>query len=76
MVDPERIVAGFARALRANGLSVPTGMAVMFAEALALVGVDDPDRVYWAGRATLVRRIEDVPVYDRVFAAYWQDRPD
>jgi uncharacterized protein with von Willebrand factor type A (vWA) domain len=76
VVDPERIVAGFARALRANGLSVPMGMAVMFAEALALLGVDDPDRVYWAGRATLVRRVEDVPVYDRVFAAYWQDRPD
>src|SRR5262249_53317138 len=74
VVDPERIVVGFARALRANGLSVPTGMAVMFAEALALVGVDDPDRGYWAGRATLVRRVEDVPVYDPVFAVYWQDR--
>jgi uncharacterized protein with von Willebrand factor type A (vWA) domain len=75
MADAERIVAGFARALRAHGLSVPTGMAVLFAEALALVGLDDPGRVYWAGRATLVRRVEDVPVYDRVFAAYWQDRP-
>jgi uncharacterized protein with von Willebrand factor type A (vWA) domain len=75
VVDAERIVAGFARALRANGLSVPTGMAVLFAEALALVGVDNPAHVYWAGRATLVRRVEDVPVYDRVFAAYWQARP-
>jgi uncharacterized protein with von Willebrand factor type A (vWA) domain len=75
MADPERIVAGFARALRASGLSVPTGTAVLFAEALALVGVHIPSRVYWAGRATLVRRAEDVPVYDRVFAAFWQDRP-
>ena len=74
MADPERIVAGFARALRANGLSVPTGTAVLFAEALALVGVEAPSRVYWAGRATLVRRVEDIPVYDRVFAAYWHDR--
>ncbi len=74
MADAERIVAGFARALRANGLSVPTGTAVLFAKALALVGVDNPSRVYWAGRATLVRRSEDVPVYDRVFAAYWQDQ--
>jgi uncharacterized protein with von Willebrand factor type A (vWA) domain len=74
VADPDRIVAGFGRALRANGLSVPTGTAVLFAEALALVGVEDPSRVYWAGRATLVRRVEDVPVYDRVFAAYWQDR--
>src|SRR5262249_39222897 len=67
--------AGAGRALRANGLSVPTGTAVLFAEALALVGLDTPGRVYWAGRATLVRRVEDVPVYDRVFAAYWHDRP-
>jgi uncharacterized protein with von Willebrand factor type A (vWA) domain len=74
VADPERIVAGFARALRANGLSVPTGTAVLFAEALALVGVEAPSRVYWAGRATLVRRVEDIPVYDRVFAAYWHDR--
>jgi uncharacterized protein with von Willebrand factor type A (vWA) domain len=73
VADPERIVAGFARALRANGLSVPTGTAVLFAEALALVGLDAPSRVYWAGRATLVRRVEDVPVYDRVFAAYWHN---
>jgi uncharacterized protein with von Willebrand factor type A (vWA) domain len=74
VADPERIVAGFARALRANGLSVPTGTAVLFAEALALVGLDAPSRVYWAGRATLVRRVEDIPVYDRVFAAYWHNR--
>jgi uncharacterized protein with von Willebrand factor type A (vWA) domain len=76
VADPDRIVAGFARALRANGLSVPTGSAVLFAEALVLVGMDRPSRVYWAGRATLIRRLEDVPVYDRVFAAYWRDRPE
>ncbi len=76
MAEPERIVTGFARVLRANGLSVPTGMAILFAEALALVGLDARTKVYWAGRATLVRRLEDIPVYDRVFAAYWQDRAD
>jgi uncharacterized protein with von Willebrand factor type A (vWA) domain len=73
--EAERIVVGFARALRASGLSVPTGSAVLFAEALALVGLDTSSRVYWAGRSTLVRRAEDVATYDRVFAAYWQDRP-
>ena len=29
--------------------------------------------VYWAGRATLVHRPEDVAAYDRVFAAFWLD---
>ena len=71
-----RIVTGFARVLRAHGLSVPMGMAILFAEALARLGVDRRDRVYWAGRATLVRRVEDIPVYDRAFAAFWQDRPE
>jgi uncharacterized protein len=71
----DRIVAGFARALRAAGVAVPTGSVVLFAEALGLVGLDDPDRVYWAGRATLVHRAEEIALYDRVFASYWQDHP-
>ncbi len=74
MARAEQIVTGFARSLRANGLSVPTGAAVMYADALALVGMESADQVYWAGRATLVRRLEDIEIYDRVFAAYWKDR--
>lgn len=67
----ERMVAAFARALRAAGLSVPTGSAVLFARALGLTGLTDPDRVYWAARATLVRRPEDFGAFDRVFASFW-----
>lgn len=65
---PERVVVGFVRALRAAGVDVPVGSTVAFGEALATL---DPSRrhdVYWAGRATLVHRPEDTPVYDRVFA--------
>ncbi len=71
----ERIVAGFAGALRAAGIEVPTGSVIVFTEALGRVGLDRLERVYWAGRATLVRRSEDLPTYDRVFASYWQHRP-
>jgi uncharacterized protein with von Willebrand factor type A (vWA) domain len=73
--EPERIVVGFARALRGAGLAVPVGNVVTFATALGHVGIDRRERVYWAGRATLVRRPEDVAVYDRVFASYWLDQP-
>jgi uncharacterized protein with von Willebrand factor type A (vWA) domain len=73
MAESERIVAGFARALRATGVPVPTGSAVLYAEALAQVGLDSSRHVYWAGRATLIRRPEDVAAYDRVFASYWED---
>ncbi|HLH99705.1 MAG TPA: VWA domain-containing protein [Acidimicrobiales bacterium] len=68
---PERIIVGFAHALRAAGLAVPVGSVTTFAAALAEVGMDRRDRVYWAGRATLLCRQEDTETYDRVFASWW-----
>jgi hypothetical protein len=65
---PERIAVAFARVLRAAGLRVPVEATVMYAEALAAVGIDRPGAAYWAGRATLVHRPEDVPTHDRAFA--------
>jgi uncharacterized protein with von Willebrand factor type A (vWA) domain len=66
VADPlERLVA-FGRALRAEGLPVGTGRIRSFCRAAADVG---PRDLYWAGRATLVSRREDIAVYDRVFRA-------
>jgi uncharacterized protein with von Willebrand factor type A (vWA) domain len=67
------VIAGFARCLRAAGLAVPTGSVLAFTEALGRVGIDRRERVYWAGRATLLCRPEELPTYDRVFDAYWLD---
>jgi hypothetical protein len=61
----------FGRVLRGTGLDVPVGAVATFARALGALGIDRRDRVYWAGRATLVTRPEDVPVYDRAFDAFW-----
>ena len=61
----------FARVLRGAGLAVPTGSTVVFARALAAVGVDRPSGVYWAGRASLVRRPEDVAAYDQAFETFF-----
>ncbi|HET9689838.1 MAG TPA: VWA domain-containing protein [Acidimicrobiales bacterium] len=58
--------------LRRAGIDVPTGAAIDFVAALALVGLGSRDRVRHAGRATLVRRPEDLPTYERVFAAWWE----
>lgn len=74
MPEPERLALAFARVLRGMGLDVPVGSAVTFAEALALLGLDGRDPVYWAGRAALVRRPEDIPVYDSAFDAFWRGR--
>jgi uncharacterized protein with von Willebrand factor type A (vWA) domain len=72
--DVGEIAVAFSRVLRGAGLSVPTSSTVLFAESLAATGLDDRERVYWAGRATLVRRPEDHDVYDRAFAVFWEDR--
>jgi len=66
---PERVVVGFVRSLRGAGIEVPVGSTVAFGEALAALDVSRRADAYWAGRATLLRRPEDVAVYDRVFAA-------
>lgn len=71
---PEPVAVGFARLLRAAGLAVPTDTVLAFVAALDAVGLDDRDRVYWAGRATLVRRPEDLDLYDRAFKVFWEQR--
>jgi uncharacterized protein with von Willebrand factor type A (vWA) domain len=71
---PERAAVAFARLLRGAGLAVPPDVTVAYAEALAAVGLGRPEGVYWAGRATLVRRPEDIDVYDQLFDAFWLDR--
>jgi len=58
----------FARRLRDAGLTVGTGAVADYCRAAALVG---PERLYWAGRATLVARHEEIPVYDRVFRGFF-----
>lgn len=72
--DGEAYVVAFCRTLRAAGLKVPATATINFAEALGLVGVEDRRSAYWAGRATLISRPEDLALYDRVFAAFWQQQ--
>jgi len=68
---PERVAVAFARVLRGAGLDVTAGNVTEFVEALEAVGVARRASVYWAGRATLVRRPEDRATYDRAFDAFW-----
>jgi uncharacterized protein with von Willebrand factor type A (vWA) domain len=66
-VSEERLTR-FGRALRAEGLPVGTGRVAEFCRAAALL---PPDDLYWAGRATLVARAADIPVYDAAFEAFF-----
>ena len=69
---PLDVAVGFAVVLRALGVPVPPDCVVAYARALDAVGLDERDGTYWAGRATLVRRPEDVPAYDAAFHRYWE----
>jgi uncharacterized protein with von Willebrand factor type A (vWA) domain len=73
VIDPVEKLAGFGRALRDEGVAVGTGRVLEFCRAAALL---DPADLYWAGRATLVGRQQDLETYDRVFRRYFEsERP-
>ena len=68
VVDEVRPLVEFARALRSEGLPAGTGATAEFCRAAALLG---PADLYWAGRATLVARREEIEIYDRVFRSFF-----
>jgi len=70
----EHMAVSFARVLRGAGLSVPLDSVLTFISALGLTSITDRDAVYWAARATLIRRPEDQPLFDRAFAVFWEQR--
>ena len=73
-VRAEAMATAFGRLLRGLGLSVPIGCVLTFAEALGAVGLERRDNVYWAACSTLVRRPEDLPLFGRAFAVFWESR--
>ncbi len=72
MVEAERVAVVMARTLRGLGVAAPPDATVAYAAALAEVGFARRSSAYWAGRAALVRRPEDIPAYDRAFAAVFE----
>ena len=75
LADPLRLPVAFSHVLRRWGVPVPVGRLPLFASALGEVGVSSRSAVYWAGRATLVNRPEDIPAYDGAFAQFWEGGP-
>ena len=68
-------LTGFARTLRAAGVTASPERLQAAVQAMAAL---DPSRlldVYWAGRLTLCGTPDDLPRYEVAFAAYFGDRP-
>lgn len=70
----EHIAVTFGRLLRGLGLDVPIGSVISFTDALGTVGLDEREGVYWAARATLVHRPEDLTLFDRAFHVFFDRR--
>jgi uncharacterized protein len=71
------LLVDFARELRAAGLVVGTGDVLTYCAALMPLDPTDLLDLYWAGRATLVSRREDIGVYHEVFRRFFlgEDAP-
>jgi uncharacterized protein len=63
----------FGRALRDEGVAVGTDRILVFCHAAAVLA---PEDLYWAGRATLVARRGDIPLYDLVFRRFFGAPPE
>jgi uncharacterized protein with von Willebrand factor type A (vWA) domain len=68
------VLVAFGGELREAGLSVGTGDVITYSAAMAPLDPTDLVDLYWAGRATMVTRRDQIPVYDRVFRAFFLDQ--
>ena len=64
-------VLGFARTLRAAGVTASPDRVEAMLSAVSVLGVLDATAVYWAGRLTLCAGPDDLDRYDAAFAAYF-----
>ncbi|MEK7879317.1 MAG: VWA domain-containing protein, partial [candidate division NC10 bacterium] len=62
----------FCRLLRAHGLAITLAGSRDAVRALEALDLADRDEIYWGLRTVLVSRIEEVPAFDRCFAAFWK----
>ena len=72
---PEEALTGllvrFAAELRTAGLAVGSGDVLVYCSALSMLDPSDLVDLYWAGRATLVHRPDDIARYDEVFRQFF-----
>jgi uncharacterized protein len=70
------LLASFGRELRTAGLAVGSGDIIGYCSAMAELDPADLADLYWAGRCVLVRRRDDIAVYDRVFRRFFLGADD
>ncbi|NQY57872.1 MAG: VWA domain-containing protein [Ilumatobacteraceae bacterium] len=66
----DRLIA-FGHAVRNEGIPVGSGDLITYCEAFSRLDAGSLEDLYWSGRATLVNRRDQIPVYDRVFERFF-----
>ena len=72
-VDRAAFATAFAERLRGAGVMVSMTNVASLTNAMAVCILDTLSRVYWLARTTLVTRHEDLEIFDRVFAAVFDE---
>ena len=67
----ERIIAGFVAALRESGIRVSPGESLDAVQALGLCGMEGRTSSRQLLRLTLVKNVNDIPVFNEVFNRYF-----
>jgi uncharacterized protein with von Willebrand factor type A (vWA) domain len=67
----DELLVEFGHALRVAGLPIGTDDILTFTSGVATLNVTNLMDVYWAGRSTMVRRREHVPIYNVVFQKFF-----
>jgi uncharacterized protein len=65
-------VIALGRALRSEGLCTTVDQELALAKALDAIDIRDRDQVRWAARACFLRGPHEGPVFERVFAKFWE----
>ena len=70
------LLVRFGGALRAAGLAVGSGDVLVYCSAVSKLDPSDLVDLYWAGRATLVTRHDDISRYDETFRRFFLGETD
>ncbi len=69
----DELLVEFGQTLRLAGISIGSDDILTFCSGVSQLDVSDLMDVYWAGRATMIRRQDQVPVYNAVFKLFFLD---
>ncbi len=72
----DELFVEFAHELRSVNLVIGSDDVISFCKATAELNPADVMDIYWSGRTTMVRRRENIPVYNKKFQEFFLDIKD